>query len=59
MSTEPRPWDRHFLLAAELCLSKNQSSENIIKALSILGKFLNILSGYYQWFQGLSLMFYL
>ena len=39
MDTEPRPWDRHFLLAAQLCLLSD--SPNYLEALAILGKYLS------------------
>ena len=34
MDTEPRPWDRHFLLAAQICLLSEEP--NYIEALAIL-----------------------
>jgi len=40
MKTEPRPWDRHFLLAAQINLFKNSNIKNIIKSLAILGNYM-------------------
>jgi len=37
MSTEPRPWDRHFLIAAQFLVSKADLNVNaVIKSLAIL-----------------------
>ena len=37
MDTEPRPWDRHFLLAAQLCLLSLETPD-YHEALAILGE---------------------
>lgn len=38
MPTEPRPWDRHFLVAAQLLLAQQEQVqlETLVKALAIL-----------------------
>ena len=38
METEPRPWDRHFLIAAQIILANEITNDNIVKSIAILGK---------------------
>ena len=37
METEPRPWDRHFLIAAQIILANKITDDNIVKSIAILG----------------------
>ena len=37
METEPRPWDRHFLIAAQIILANEITDANIVKSIAILG----------------------
>ena len=37
METEPRPWDRHFLIAAQIILANEITDDNIVKSIAILG----------------------
>ena len=37
METEPRPWDRHFLIAAQIILADEITDDNIVKSIGILG----------------------
>ena len=37
METEPRPWDRHFLIAAQITLANEITNDNIVKSIAILG----------------------
>jgi len=36
METEPRPWDRHFLIAAQIILANEITDANIVKSIAIL-----------------------
>jgi len=36
METEPRPWDRHFLIAAQITLANEITNDNIVKSIAIL-----------------------
>ena len=37
METEPRPWDRHFLIAGQIILANEITDDNIVKSIAILG----------------------